>query len=109
MLVTFLPAFMLSGFLFDLRSMPALVRSPTSCRPATMSPCCRLSFWPGDVWRVIRPERCGARGDGCRPALGSRAVMHKCWFEILMSDSLLRILALTRKELLAVLKDPRAA
>ena len=31
MLVTFMPAFMLSGFLFDLRSMPAAVRLITYC------------------------------------------------------------------------------
>ena len=34
MLVTFLPAFMLSGFLFDLRSMPAAVRLITYVLPA---------------------------------------------------------------------------
>ena len=48
MLVTFLPAVMLSGFLFDLRSMPAAgaVRSLTCCRRAITSRCCRRFFSP---------------------------------------------------------------
>ena len=55
MLVTFLPAMMLSGFLFDLRSMPAVdPRDQLSfCRPAIMSACCRPIFLAGNVWGVI--------------------------------------------------------
>ncbi len=58
-LVTFLPAMMLSGFLFDLRSMPVAVRrsSPTSCRPATSWPCCRPSSWPATCGRSSCPTR----------------------------------------------------
>ncbi len=59
MLFTFMPAFMLSGFLFDLRSMPAAVRwLPICCRRATTSRCCKRFFWP---------ETCGASFCPMRP------------------------------------------
>jgi ABC-2 type transport system permease protein len=57
MLVTFLPAFMLSGFLFDLRSMPAVVRLLTYVLPARYYVALlQTVFLAGDVWSVILPN-----------------------------------------------------
>jgi ABC-2 type transport system permease protein len=57
MLVTFLPAFMLSGFLFDLRSMPAPVRLITYALPARYYVALlQTVFLAGDVWGVIVPN-----------------------------------------------------
>lgn len=57
MLVTFLPAFMLSGFIFDLRSMPAAVRLLTYALPARYYVALlQTLFLAGDVWGVIWPN-----------------------------------------------------
>jgi len=57
MLVTFLPAFMLSGFIFDLRSMPAVVRIITYALPARYYVALlQTLFLAGDVWSVILPN-----------------------------------------------------
>jgi ABC-2 type transport system permease protein len=57
LLVTFLPAVMLSGFLFDLRSMPAAVRLLTYALPARYYVALlQSSFLAGDVWGVILPN-----------------------------------------------------
>jgi len=56
-LVTFLPAVMLSGFLFDLRSMPALVRLITYVLPARYYVALlQTIFLAGDIWAVILPN-----------------------------------------------------
>ena len=56
-LVTFLPAVMLSGFLFDLRSMPALVRFMTYILPARYYVALlQTIFLAGDIWPVILPN-----------------------------------------------------
>jgi ABC-2 type transport system permease protein len=56
-LVTFLPAMMLSGFLFDLRSMPAAVRMITYVLPARYYVALlQTVFLAGDVWEVILPN-----------------------------------------------------
>jgi pyoluteorin transport system permease protein len=56
-LVSFLPAFMLSGFLFDLRSMPAAVRAITRILPARYYVAVlQTAFLAGDVWGVIVPN-----------------------------------------------------
>ena len=59
MLVTFLPAMMLSGFLFDLRSMPAAVRLHhlCFCRPVTTSRCCKRFSWPATSGASSCPTR----------------------------------------------------
>lgn len=55
--VSFLPAFMLSGFLFDLRSMPAAARAITILVPARYYVAVLQSaFLAGDVWAVILPN-----------------------------------------------------
>ncbi len=57
LLVTFLPAVMLSGFLFDLRSMPAPVRMITYILPARYYVALlQTVFLAGDVWSVILPN-----------------------------------------------------
>ena len=57
MLVTFLPAMMLSGFLFDLRSMPVAVRLLTYVLPARYYVALlQTIFLAGDVWGVIVPN-----------------------------------------------------
>jgi ABC-2 type transport system permease protein len=57
MLVTFLPAFMLSGFLFDLRSMPVVVRLISYVLPARYYVAAlQTAFLAGDVWSVIVPN-----------------------------------------------------
>jgi ABC-2 type transport system permease protein len=56
-LVSFLPAFMLSGFLFDLRSMPAVVRTITAILPARYYVAIlQTAFLAGDVWGVLAPN-----------------------------------------------------
>jgi ABC-2 type transport system permease protein len=57
LLVTFLPAVMLSGFLFDLRSMPAPVRMITYILPARYYVALlQTVFLAGDVWSVVLPN-----------------------------------------------------
>jgi len=57
LLVTFLPAVMLSGFLFDLRSMPAAVRLITYLLPARYYVALlQTLFLAGDVWGVVVPN-----------------------------------------------------
>jgi ABC-2 type transport system permease protein len=56
-LVTFLPALMLSGFLFDLRSMPAPVRVISYVLPARYYvDLLQTVFLAGDIWEVIIPN-----------------------------------------------------
>jgi ABC-2 type transport system permease protein len=57
MLVTFLPAFMLSGFIFDVRSMPTAVRFLTYALPARYYvTLLQTLFLAGDVWEVVVPN-----------------------------------------------------
>jgi ABC-2 type transport system permease protein len=57
LLVTFLPALMLSGFLFDLRSMPAVVRVITYILPARYYvTLLQTIFLAGNIWTVILPN-----------------------------------------------------
>jgi ABC-2 type transport system permease protein len=57
LLVTFLPAVMLSGFLFDLRSMPAVVRVITFILPARYYvTLLQTIFLAGDIWAIILPN-----------------------------------------------------
>jgi ABC-2 type transport system permease protein len=57
LLVTFLPAVMLSGFLFDLRSLPAAVQFITYLLPARYYvTLLQTIFLVGDIWAVIFPN-----------------------------------------------------
>jgi ABC-type multidrug transport system permease subunit len=54
---TFLPAMMLSGFLFDVRSMPAAIRTITYILPARYYVALlQTIFLAGDIWSVIVPN-----------------------------------------------------
>lgn len=78
LLVTFMPAFMLSGFLFDLRSMPAAVRLITYVLPARYYVALlQTVFLAGDVWSVIVPNTLVLAAMAIVLALSSHAVMRK--------------------------------
>jgi ABC-2 type transport system permease protein len=78
LLVTFMPAFMLSGFLFDLRSMPAVVRVFTYALPARYYVALLQSvFLAGNVWSVIVPNTLVLAAMAAALALAGRAAMRK--------------------------------
>jgi len=78
MLITFMPAFMLSGFMFDLRSMPVAVRLITYVLPARYYVALLQSvFLAGDVWSVIVPNTLVLATMAMVLAVSSRAVMRK--------------------------------
>ncbi len=78
MLVTFLPAFMLSGFLFDLRGMPPAVRLLTYVLPARYYVALlQTVFLAGDVWSVIVPNAAVLAGMAVVLLLLSRGVTRK--------------------------------
>jgi ABC-2 type transport system permease protein len=57
LLVTFLPAMMLSGFMFDIHSMPTAIRAITYVLPARYYVALlQTLFLAGDVWSVIVPN-----------------------------------------------------
>jgi ABC-2 type transport system permease protein len=77
-LVSFLPAFMLSGFLFDLRSMPAVVRAITTILPARYYVAIlQTVFLAGDVWGVIVPNAAMLAVMAAVVLLLSRAITRK--------------------------------
>jgi ABC-2 type transport system permease protein len=54
---TFLPAFILSGFIFDIGSMPEVVRAITHIIAARyFVAILQSSFLAGDIWSVIWPN-----------------------------------------------------
>jgi ABC-2 type transport system permease protein len=78
MLVTFLPALMLSGFLFDLRSMPAVVRAMTYALPARYYVALlQTLFLAGDVWSVIVPNTLALMFIAAALGLGGRVMTRK--------------------------------
>ena len=78
MLVTFMPALMLSGFMFDLRSMPAAVRLITYVLPARYYVALlQTVFLAGDVWSVIVPNTLVLAAMAIVLALSNRIVMRK--------------------------------
>src|SRR5580704_4580869 len=78
LLVTFLPAMMLSGFLFDLRSMPAAVRLITYVLPARYYVALlQTIFLAGDVWAVIIPNAAVLAFMAAALGLGGRVAMRK--------------------------------
>lgn len=75
---TFLPAMMLSGFLFDLRSMPTAVRAITYILPARYYVALLQSiFLAGDVWTVILPNAAVLFAMACGLLLVSRLLTRK--------------------------------
>jgi ABC-2 type transport system permease protein len=78
MLVTFMPALMLSGFLFDLHSMPTPIRLITYLLPARYYVnLLQTLFLAGDVWSVIVPNLLALALMTALLGLGSRAVTRK--------------------------------
>jgi len=56
-IVTFLPAFLLSGFLFDINSMPAAIQAITFLVPARyFVSLMQTLFLAGDIWPVVIPN-----------------------------------------------------
>jgi drug efflux transport system permease protein len=56
-IVTFLPAFLLSGFIFDIGSMPPAVQAITHLVPARyFVSIAQTLFLAGDLWQVILPN-----------------------------------------------------
>jgi ABC-2 type transport system permease protein len=56
-IVTFLPAMMLSGFMFDIRSMPVVIQAITHVFPARyFVSILQTLFLAGDIWAVILPN-----------------------------------------------------
>jgi ABC-2 type transport system permease protein len=78
MLATFMPALMLSGFLFDLRSMPAVIRAITYLLPARYYVALlQTTFLAGDIWPVILPNAAALIAMLALLGYASRAVTHK--------------------------------
>jgi pyoluteorin transport system permease protein len=78
MLATFMPALMLSGFLFDLRSMPTAIRLITYLMPARYYvTLLQTIFLAGNLWRVIVPNMLALAVMTALLGLGSRAVTRK--------------------------------
>jgi len=78
LLATFLPALMLSGFLFDLRSMPVAVRAITYLMPARyFVALLQTLFLAGDVWPVILPNTLVLAGMAAGLLLLTRRITRK--------------------------------
>jgi ABC-2 type transport system permease protein len=78
LLITFLPAFMLSGFLFDIRSMPTGVRYLTYLLPARYYvSLLQTLFLAGDVWNVIVPNAAILAGMAAAVLLATRLATRK--------------------------------
>jgi ABC-2 type transport system permease protein len=78
MLVTFMPAFMLSGFLFDLRSMPGAIRLITYLLPARYYvSLLQTVFLAGNIWWIILPNAAVLATMAALLGLGSGAATRK--------------------------------
>lgn len=78
MLATFMPAFMLSGFLFDLSSMPAAIRLITYLLPARYYVALlQTVFLAGDLWSVLLPNLAVLLGMLMLVGAASRLITHK--------------------------------
>jgi ABC-2 type transport system permease protein len=78
LLVTLMPALMLSGFLFDLRSMPAAIRLITYALPARYYvTLLQTVFLAGDIWGVILPNAAVLAGMAVALLLLTRRAMRK--------------------------------
>ena len=61
----FLPAFLLSGFLFEIDTMPAIIRAVTYVIPARyFVASLQTVFLAGDVWRLLLPNMAAMLGIG---------------------------------------------
>ncbi len=101
---TFLPAFILSGFLFDIRSMPGIIQVLTHIIAARyFVTLLQTLFLAGDIWPVILRNV----WHGHPVCLFSRHRTAAFSQEVgLMRLVLQRVIALAIKELLSLLRDP---
>lgn len=61
----FLPAFLLSGFIFEISSMPWPIRIIARCVPARyLIPSLQTIFMAGDIWSLILPNIAALLGFG---------------------------------------------
>lgn len=78
LLATFLPATLLSGFIFDLRNMPAPVRAITYALPARYYVALlQTTFLAGDVWSVVIPNAAVLAGMAAVVLALARLATHK--------------------------------
>ena len=78
LVVSFLPAMMLSGLLFDLRSMPVGVRLITYLMPARYYVALlQTLFLAGDIWTLILPDAAVLAGFAAALLLLTRAATRK--------------------------------
>jgi ABC-2 type transport system permease protein len=69
---------MLSGFMFDLRSMPWVIRAITYVLPARYYVgLLQTTFLAGDIWAVILPDAAALALAVALLGYASRAVTHK--------------------------------
>ena len=78
LLATFLPATLLSGFIFDIRNMPAAVRAITYALPARYYVALlQTTFLAGDVWGVVLPNAAVLAGMAALLLFLARLATHK--------------------------------
>ncbi len=78
LIITFLPALMLSGFLFDLRSMPAAIRILSYALPARYYVnLLQTLFLAGNIWAVVLPDAAALAGMAIALLALARAVTTK--------------------------------
>ena len=79
-LTGFLPAFMLSGFLFEIDTMPALIRALTYLIPARyFVSSLQTVFLTGDVWIVLLPNMLAMLAIGFVLFAIARAIRTRAW------------------------------
>jgi hypothetical protein len=108
MLASFMPATMLSGFVYDIHNMPTAIRVISLMLPAThFMDLIKGLFLAGTVWPLVF-KSCGLLllylvGLGSSPpAPCARGSTEMAWLTVWLAQ----ILSLCRKEFLAVIKDP---
>ena len=102
----FLPAFELSGFIFEIDSMPRPMRLLTYVLPPRyFVSSLQTLFLAGDVAERPRSQRPGARGHGRRSCSSRSGEKLACDWS---SSMWLRIRSLIVKELLAIWRDPKS-
>lgn len=78
LIITFLPALFLSGFLFDLRSMPAAIRILSYALPARYYVnLLQTLFLAGNIWAVVLPDAAALAGMAIALLALARAVTTK--------------------------------
>ena len=106
LIAAFLPAFELSGFIFEIDSMPAPIRLLTRVLPPRyFVSSLQTLFLAGDVPSVLVPNGLVLAGDGGGAVLSPWSARPGCDWSNAMWQ---RIRSLIIKELLAVWRDPKS-